>query len=197
MRWQSHTFPAIARSTLWCALFFTIGMSGAAIAHGIDIFATVEGENIQGKLQYADHTPIPGVAVTAYAPDGAVIAETTTNEEGRFKFPISRHCDYKIVGDAGDGHTGTYTLAASELPDHPHSGNESHSPVATTHTGVDLDQLDARIEQVIARQLSPLREQLNEHDQAIRLRDLLGGVGYVFGLAGIVVLLKHRKPSES
>jgi len=177
------------RWLLIAALF----ISTLAWGHGIDLFATVQGNTINGTLQYADHTPVDGAPVRAYAPDGDMIGETQTDTEGRFTIPVTRHCDYRIVGDAGEGHTGTYTVKASELPLLPSPGQENATPAET----LEGAQLDARIEQAVARQLAPLREQLFEHDQAIRLRDLLGGIGYVFGLAGIVVLLKHRKGAGS
>lgn len=162
-----------------------------AWGHGIDVFATVEGDSIHGTLRYADQTPIAGASVVAYGPDGAVIVETHSDAEGRFTLPVTQRCDYRIEGDAGAGHTGTYTVPESEL------SVETSSNAAAPGESASAPGLEAQIERVVARQLAPLRQQLFEHDRAIRLRDLLGGIGYVFGLAGIVVLLKHRKAPDS
>lgn len=178
-----------------------------AWGHGVELFATVEGHQIHGVLRYADHTPVDGAAVHAYAPDGTIIAESSTGPDGRFILPVTRHTDYRLVGDAGEGHLGEYTIPASELP-HPPADAGSTDPGEVVPSGaplepggapgpIDQDAMEDRIEQAMARQLAPLREQLFGYERTTRIRDIVGGIGYVFGLAGIVVLLKHRKTSVS
>lgn len=41
------------------------------------------------------------------------------------------------------------------------------------------------IEQAVARAVRPLREQLALERERARLRDVLGGIGYILGLAGL------------
>jgi nickel transport protein len=48
------------------------------------------------------------------------------------------------------------------------------------------------VEQAVARQVRPLREQLIAHQDRIRLQDLLGGIGYILGLAGLVLWWRSR-----
>ena len=63
----------------------------------------------------------------------------------------------------------------------------------TVEAGALPNDLDARLEAAVARQLRPLREQLDGYENSIRVRDVMGGIGYLFGLAGLIVMLKHRK----
>ena len=47
--------------------------------------------------------------------------------------------------------------------------------------------------QAVADAVRPLREQLDAYEDTIRLRDLLGGVGYIAGVAGLVYFMKARR----
>ena len=171
-------------------------------AHGINLFATVEGTSIQGTLHYADGTPAANAPVIAFAPDGSKIAEGTTDATGRFTFQAQVRCRHRLVGDAGQGHRGLFTIAETDLPNSlPAPGEEApvepvpevETPPATVSSTQALpNDFDARVEAAVARQLRPLREQLNGYETAIRMRDVIGGIGYLFGLFGIIVLLKHR-----
>lgn len=173
-----------------------------AWTHGINLFATVEGTSIQGTLLYADGTPAVSAPVMAYAPDGEVIAEATTDNTGRFVFEARVRVRHRLVGDAGQGHRGLFTIAAEDLPASlPEPGAPVSEPLAepspietpTVEAGALPNDLDARLEAAVARQLRPLREQLDGYENSIRVRDVMGGIGYLFGLAGLIVLLKHRK----
>jgi len=172
-------------------------------AHGINLFATVEGASIQGTLHYADGTPAANAPVIAFAPDGAIIAEATTDETGRFTFQARVRCRHRLVGDAGQGHRGLFTIAEEDLPDSLPAPGESAPVVPATEVDTPPasvaeaqalpSDFDARVEAAVARQLRPLREQLNGYETAIRSRDVMGGIGYLFGLAGLIALLKTRK----
>jgi nickel transport protein len=181
------TFPG-ALTLAGCCLILCL-TAVPVWAHGVDLFARVEGTNIIGSLLYPDGTPIASAPVRAFAPAGELLAETTTDDTGHFSLPITSITDHRILGDAGEGHRAEYTVRASELP-------ESLTPAgsASTPGAAVVSDLDARIERAVARQIAPLREQLFGYERAVRMRDIAGGIGYVFGLAGIVVLLKYRAP---
>lgn len=170
-------------------------------AHGINLFATVEGSSIQGTLLYADGTPAANAPVIAYAPDGEVIAEATTDNTGRFVFEARLRVRHRLVGDAGQGHRGLFTIAEDDLPASLPAPGESLPVPAANEASVEAPAVeasafpaewDARLEAAVARQLRPLREQLDAYEHRIRVRDVMGGIGYLFGLVGLVVLLKHR-----
>jgi nickel transport protein len=172
-------------------------------AHGITLFATVEGATIQGTLLYADGTPAKSAPVAAFAPDGSKIAEAMTDETGRFAFQARVRCRHRLVGDAGQGHRGLFTVAEEDLPDSlPAPGQEAPPvPVSVGETPQAPEagppalpsNFDQQIEAAVARQLRPLREQLNGYETTVRIRDVMGGIGYLFGLAGLLALLKTRK----
>jgi len=171
-------------------------------AHGINLFATVEGATIQGTLRYADGSPATSAPVTAFAPDGSKIAEAMTDETGRFSFQARVRCRYRLVGDAGQGHRGLFTIQEKELPESlPAPGEEAPSAsapavAAPPAPNAALQTLpadfDERVGAAVARQVNPLREQIDGYENQIRIRDVMGGIGYLFGLFAIIVLVKHR-----
>lgn len=186
------------------ASLVVIALAPFAWAHGINLFATVQGTTIDGTLIYADGTPARGATITAFAPDGSSIGEATTDDTGRFTFEARYHCRHRLVGDVGQGHRGLYTIPEDELPDSlPAPGAAVPTPSAaaaeapsanpTPGAGPIPDDFDQRLEAAVARQLGPLRKQLNHYETTIRVRDVMGGIGYLFGLAGIVVIVKSRK----
>ena len=190
----------IAPRLLIAALLLAIAPLGHA--HGINLFATVEGATIQGTLRYADGSPATTAPVTAFAPDGSKIAEAVTDETGRFSLQARVRCRYRLVGDAGQGHRGLFTIAEKELPESlPAPGEEAPSaptpavdtpPASSAGLQTLPADFDERVGAAVARQVSSLREQLDGYENRIRIRDVMGGIGYLFGLFGIIVLLKHR-----
>ena len=53
--------------------------------------------------------------------------------------------------------------------------------------------LEAKIEQAVARQVRPLREELLAAQGRAGLRDILGGIGYILGLVGLLIWWQSRR----
>ena len=49
------------------------------------------------------------------------------------------------------------------------------------------------IDRTVARHVGPLREQLDAFQDAIRFRDILGGLGWIIGVTGIACYLIARR----
>jgi nickel transport protein len=87
-----------------------------AIAHKMTVEAWVEsGATVAGEARY-HKTPVVGAAVKVTAPDGAVLAETKTDDEGKFRFEVKHRCNLTITVTDG-GHRGTASIPADDLPD--------------------------------------------------------------------------------
>jgi nickel transport protein len=54
-----------------------------------------------------------------------------------------------------------------------------------------------QIQQIVQEELRPLREQLDAYQHEIRVRDILGGVGYIVGVLGLVAWIKARRPGRA
>ena len=212
---------ALSATLLLCAAAAT------AQAHSLHVYAVVEGTTIQGEAYFRGHLPATNAAVSVLDPDGRSLAQTTTDEQGRFSLPITRACDHRIVVTTADGHAGEFVVAQAELPDStggtqppaqdgtvpadaageaPTGSNAppDAAPIAVSvqMPGVASGDSDPRRLAAIERQLIDLRREVDRYEQQTRLRDVLGGVGYILGLAGVASYVaawrraKGRPPGE-
>ncbi len=78
------------------------------------------------------------------------------------------------------------------LPSQPQLLQPSQPLTASAPTAANL-QLRAEIERALATQLQPLREQLQRQHQQTRFKDIVGGLGYILGLAGLALWFNSRR----
>ncbi len=176
-----NAFGGLGLSVVLYAIVGLISCPLPAFAHGIHVSAHVHDGAIHGKAQYSDDTPVRGATVTAFDGAGEKIGETTTNEKGEFSLEAKFRCDHRLLIETGDGHGQQYIVRATQLPrDLPPRGD---APVSAAS---GEDPLEG-----IRHDLVRLRKQL-------WLRDVLGGLGYILGIAGIAFyfLGVRRKQSE-
>ena len=183
---------ALSATHLLCAAAAT------AQAHSLHVYAVVEGTTIQGEAYFRGHLPATNAAVSVLDPDGRSLAQTTTDEQGRFSLPITRACDHRIVvaqAELPDSTGGTQppaqdgTVPADAAGEAPTGSNAppDAAPIAVSvqMPGVASGDSDPRRLAAIERQLIDLRREVDRYEQQTRLRDVLGGVGYILGLAGV------------
>lgn len=182
----------------------------AAAAHRLNVFATADGAQIHGSTYFSDDKPARDVLVHVLGPDNQKLGETRTNDRGKFDYTAQHACDHTFVVETIDGHRGTFTVKAAELPETlPKLGNaaatsppakaEAATPPSGTSaaapgTGTPANDaaMRALVEEAVSRELEPLREQLDAYQHSIRVHDILGGIGYIVGVMGVLALLKSR-----
>lgn len=189
-----------------------------AWTHKLKVFATAEGTRLVGYAYFSPGGRPRQVAVTVTDADGNVLATTTTDDEGQFQVEAKHRVDHRITVGGADGHVATYTVRADELPDSllpslatplPQAGAGSERlppslpaplPQAGAGSTKALPALPAPdadwrafIDQSIARQIRPLREQLDAYQEKIWWHDVLGGIGYILGLGGLAFGLSERR----
>ena len=73
-------------------------------------------------------------------------------------------------------------------------GEVAPASMTTKHSTSDEELIRRVVEEVLDKKLSPLKRMLVESkNQGPSLQDILGGIGYIFGLAGIITYFKSRK----
>jgi nickel transport protein len=176
----------------------------AVQAHLLKLFAAAEGTRIDGSVYYAGGSEAAGVSVIIRAPDGRVVAELRTDAEGRFTYSATERVDHLIAAETAEGHAARWVVTAGELSgDMPtpvgiavpsmSAAGSSQPAAASDAASIPSGPLAASIERAVARQIRPLREQLRKHEERVRLRDLLGGIGYIVGIAGLVLWWRSRQ----
>jgi hypothetical protein len=173
------------------------------------VFATAQGKTIQGEVYYQDGSPAQNVTVSVLDPAGRMLGTATTDGEGRFSYQPRFRGSHTFVADGGFGHRAEHTVAAEELPvdlpeipaDEPVAETGPATPVADPGqapraTGASPNELAAEI-RALNQQIAALRSDLEKWKTALRLQDVLGGVGYILGiLGGVSYFLAGRRRNK-
>jgi nickel transport protein len=162
-----------------------------------------------------------GVAVQDLG-SGAVLLEGESGDDGIWRFPLTGAVSaaeqgLEIILDAGEGHRATWRLAPEEyrkagdsaaavtssaVPEQkadaqdPPARPEAPAPTNGQRLqGLDSDALLAAVREevaeVVSRELAPIKRELRQSREP-DLRDILGGIGYIFGLAGLLAYARSR-----
>ena len=174
-------------------------------AHTLYVFAQVKGTTIQGRAYFPGDVPALKSDVIARDASGRELGRTTTDDGGKFTLMVGEHVDYYLVAETPDGHSSRpYIVHASELPgslpaDAARVGKDlqvappvtDHARLPAASTGNESDLRDQMTE--LSKQLDALRWQINESENRLRFRDILGGIGFILGLTGLVFFMKARR----
>lgn len=174
----------------------------AVQAHLLQVFAAAEGNRIEGSVYFAGGARAHGADIVVSAPNGRVLAELQSDGDGTFAFTTAEQVDHLIVAETPEGHRGTWTVRAGELagemptpvgiavrPPREGAAGDATKP-RDAAPGASLEGL---VEAAVARQIKPLREQILAYESRLRLRDLLGGIGYIVGVAGALLWWRARR----
>jgi nickel transport protein len=179
----------------------------AAQAHGLSVFARADGVVIEGMVYYQGMVPARAAHVTVFDPEGVLLNETLTDNQGRFTFQAARRVDHRIVADLKDGHRAEFSVPAAQLsaalpevsPERSPSpgslaaeGNEGVEAAAVA-SEAEPAALEAMVDAAVARHVGPLREQIAAYEDKIRWHDVLGGIGYIIGLSGLACYFLGRR----
>ncbi|MFO1070287.1 MAG: hypothetical protein U1E14_17365 [Geminicoccaceae bacterium] len=150
-------------------------------AHELKLFASRIGDRIEGRVYFVGGDPAL-VTVRIEPSNGAEPVAVSTGDDGRFVATVAAADWYRLVANVGDGHATETTVGGAP----PLSAAEPSSGAPVTVGAAEL-------EAIVARQLEPLREQLAAAEERVRLRDILGGIGYVVGIAGLAAWFTSRR----
>jgi nickel transport protein len=184
-------------------LLLGAGTIGEALAHQLRVFAFADGARITGSAYFAGGGAATGARIEVRDDSGALLAELTPDATGHFAYLAQAAIDHRILAISGDGHRAEWRVAADELIGAPRVAAEqpesaldvptAQTAPAATPLQAGLDPaLEAAIERAVARQIRPLREQLIAAEERTRLRDILGGFGYILGLTGLALWWRSR-----
>jgi len=194
----------MAKSPLVVLSVVCLLLSTPLYAHRLKVFATAEGARIDGEAYFVGGGRATGAVVSVRDAKGRELARLTPDAAGSFSYTATQRMDYELVADTRDGHRASWTVRADELPltlplppdakattaaeSEPSSLQQTKPPPAMP----DDRELDILVERAVARQVRPLREQLTAYGDQVRLHDILGGFGYIAGIAGLGLWWRSR-----
>ncbi len=191
-------------------LFFLLVWALPVMAHGLRVFAWPEGDRINGETSFghgrgAKDSPVKVLDATT----GRVLLTLRTDDKGNFSFPVPAHAgsrdqDLRIVVETGDGHRGEWLLKAADylagtgeepVPRPlPAETVDRPAPSPGKQISFSEERLRTIIGQELDSRLAPIHRALaREREKRPSARDILGGLGYIFGLAGLAAWWQSRR----
>lgn len=178
-------------SSLLFLLFVVLGINFSAQAHQIRMSVYVEGSNLEGEIYYVGGGNPPGAGASVeLKQDDQILATTVADEEGVFLFESVKVGTYTVRADGGQGHVAFYELDKSEFPDVKESELTSKAPSSDIQCSPLTKQ---ELQKAITKAIRPLREKIDRYEAKTRMHDILGGIGYIFGLFGLFMFVRNRK----
>ncbi len=152
-------------------------VSGDAAAHSLNLF--VHGSNdgtVAGNAYFTGGDPARNLTVRVEDSKGNVLDETATDAEGNFSYKADPSFGaIKFVVSTDDGHRAAASVQFNMPPASPTGAAAATAPTSD---------------------IAVLHEAIQKLESRLWLRDVIGGIGYIFGIAGLWALLKTRRGSS-
>jgi len=159
-------------------------------AHLLKVFAFTAGDTLQGNSYFAGGAPASGAQIELQAADGSLITRLRPDAGGEFRYRLGPQRAARVIAATGDGHRAEW-----RLPDDEPIGSATHPALAADPSAIaatDPSALVALVEAAVARQVGPLRQELQASQARAKLADIIGGIGFIFGLAGVLLWWRSR-----
>jgi nickel transport protein len=214
LRWTPH-LPALFVQGILLVLVIAAGAT-PALAHRVLVFAYAEGDTIHTESKFVPDTPVrQGKIEVMDKQTGKALLTGQTDDQGKFSFKIpaaaaAQKLDLEIVVEAAMGHRGSWLLKANSYlpgatpgqavappPATPVSATVPLAP-ATKTANVDPQALEAVLNKALEQKLAPLNAKLTDLTiHRTSLPDVLGGIGYIFGLFGLWAYFQSTRKKNS
>jgi len=208
-------FVCLLFTALWLVFF-----NAPALAHKVTIFAWVEGDTVHTQSKFSGGKRVKGAPVLVFDPEGNQLLEGKTDGKGEFSFKVPKRTDLKIALKASMGHLAEWTIPAEEITavaDVSRSSTAEVGVKAATEeaarlstdvkasrempvpTAVSLGRQEIQdlIDESLDRKLAPIVNMLTDSlDHGPRVTEVIGGMGYIFGLVGVALYFANRRKKE-
>lgn len=181
--------------------------SGPALAHKIIGSGWTDGGDIEGEIGFSNgDMASKGTVVEVYDDKDNKIGEATVGDDGLFRFTPTRAIAHTFVANMGAGHVARFTMNVDELPEIGASSPKgsmasttapTSTPPLNTSATYDATALQAMIAKAVRKEVQPLRKEIASYKEKNNLQSILGGVGYIFGLFGVVFYLMARRKEKA
>jgi len=195
----------------WSMIFLLAIMCVSASrtsAHRVILFAYAEGDTVFTESYFSDGKRCQGSRIEVFDSQGNKLLEGKTDNNGEFSFTPSKKTDLKIILAASMGHKDEYTILAGEL----RGEAEGRSPASESHkapkkvfgagkgspprelTPREVEQIRTVVEEALNEKLKPVMRLLSKHQgEGISFVQVMGGIGFIFGIMGIILYFRNRK----
>jgi nickel transport protein len=203
MKRLSEFGPAVISLSFF--LLVLLSPARPTLAHKVNIFAYTEGDTVFTESYFSDGKKCVNSQVTVFDEGGKRLLKGKTDKKGLFSFKTPAYTDLRLVLTAGMGHRAEYVVRKTgfsdfanptgrKAPDLPH-GDAAGQNQNNGSPPADMKELQSLIEASLDRKLAPMKQIIArmEQDRGPAVVEIVGGIGYIFGIMGIIVLVKNRK----
>ena len=173
-----------------------IGSNVNALAHKVTIFGWVEGDTVFTESKFSGGKKAINAPVVVFDKDGKKLLEGKTDNKGEFSFKIPKVTDLIIVLNAAMGHKAEWVIPESEIREsgpivEKKSAAEPSGPISL---GLSKEEVQKIVEDSLDKKLRPIIRMMTESkDTKPSLSEIIGGIGYIFGLMGLALYFKKQK----
>ena len=181
----------ISRLVLLAVLFSLLILPETTLAHKVMIFGWVEGDTVHTISKFNGGKRVQHAPVTVMDTNGSLILTGKTDTEGNFTFKRPENKELNIVLEASLGHKTSCILKTS-----PNDENNVHTKDLQTipdHVKpCKEDVLLANVEKTMDKKMAVLLLKIQDLQEKQRVSDIIGGMGYIFGIVGITMWFRRR-----
>lgn len=177
-----------------CLFLMLLLMPLQANAHKIHVFAWVSGNTVTVESASSSNHPLVKGAVTVKnGKTDEILIQGTGDSKGIFTFELppsvkENAVDLLISVTGGEGHQAEWLLPAEE---YLAEISASKHPAQQTLRNEALEEL---LRKIMAEELAPIKRTLAKaQEQKPGFREIMGGIGYLLGLAGLIAWLKNKR----
>ena len=195
-------FRLILGWMMMMALSIALFSPAPASAHKVSIFAWVEGNIVHTQSKFTGNKIPEAARIEVLDADGKQLLQGNLDADGRFSFAAPYIGSLKIVLHASAGHRAIWrldgddfdmdTAAAAEGHEHSHALD-----TAKKDTGREILTEEKVVEMVtslLRKEIEPLKTMMADPlHSGPTFRDIIGGIGYIFGLVGVVAYVRSRR----
>jgi len=201
-----------SRLNISCLVVFLLLLNGNALAHRVAVFAWVEGDTVLGEGKFSGGKKAQNAEIIVRDLNGKELLRTRTNTKGEFSFPVPAKTAMCVELAAGEGHKADWTIPLEDIDETAaaQSVRDTVSPPAGPAENTDSGQAvhpalptdPARLEAIVERavtkaldkKITPLTRMVADLRQTgPAMNEIIGGIGYIFGLMGVAIYFSSRK----
>ncbi len=183
--------------------FLLILIPSFLFCHKIYIFATVDGNKIYTRSYTTDGSKIKEGLIEVYDKNGIKLLTGKTDSLGEFSFVIPKKDDLKIVLIGGMGHRAETIVNADEISEIRRDVVQKEEFKKKEKVGeiikkeeiqpIDTLILKRMIEDAVDKKINLVIKMLAEDRGRLKFTEIICGIGYIFGILGIISFLMGRK----
>lgn len=198
-------------TVLTIALAAALMLPSPTLAHKVVASVWSDGDSIEGEVGFSNGDPAPaGTRIQVATSDGEILGEVVTDEAGLFRFTPTKAVGHAFKANLGSGHIADIVMEKEELPltlirslraqapDAEDAATRGPQPAAQAPLAEwQIAELERLISEALRREINPLRRELTDYREKQNMQSVLGGLGYIFGLFGLLFFVYARRERAS